>query len=325
MGRGSKMTCPIYSNNLVFMNIKAISIAVALTFSACLQAQTVDTDSRYMRPFTEDFSFEKSENFKYTNELLWYSRCIPSFTEENTDVLVMRVGPDVPADAGRGPEIVTPKLTHFGTYSARIRIPDVKQVQPNIGAVVGYFTYLKDEKFGLSEIDIEWLPADPQLIYLGTWTGNADQRIGRTVNLATGTVSYTYYSGPNSSKRYAFMDAASTTPKTIPVIKDFDASKRFYVYGFDWYPDRLTWWIEHPETKEKLILWDYTGKTPKFTGIPVSPTIYRLNFWHTRYWPVDTNPKAVEKPAYPYSLEIDWMKYEPFDELNIKWRKENNR
>jgi hypothetical protein len=43
---------------------------------------------------------------------------------------------------------------------------------------------------------------------------------------------------------------------------------------------------------------------------------YRLNFWHTNNWPVETNPNSVEAPLYPYELEIDWMAYKPFDELN---------
>lgn len=308
------------------MNIKVITVAIALAGVVCLNAQTADTDSRFMRPFTEDFSSGKSTNFTFSGTSLRYNSGVSSFTEKDTDVLIMRISPDDPAGAGRGPEIGTPKRTHFGTYSARIRVPDVKKVQPNIGSVVGYFTYRVDNKFGLSEIDFEWLLADPQLIYLGTWTGpNCDQRIGRTVNLAKGEILYTIYRSPHDGgKNHNFTDDASTTPKSIPVIKDFDASKKFYVYGFDWYPDRLTWWIEHPETNEKIVLWDYRGKTPNFTGIPVSPTTYLLNFWHTNNWPVDTNPDSIEKPAYPYSLEIDWMKYEPFDELNIEWRKKNN-
>ena len=42
-------------------------------------------------------------------------------------------------------------------------------------------------------------------------------------------------------------------------------------------------------------------------------TKYRLNFWHTNNWPVDTNPASIEKPLYPYELETDWMSYIPFN------------
>ena len=111
------------------------------------------------------------------------------------------------------------------------------------------------------------------------------------------------------------------------LIKNFsrirDYMRQFYVYGFDWFPDRLTWWIEHPETGEKVILWDYQGTTPNFSGIPQPPTTYMMNFWHTNDWSVDTNPQSKQAPKYPYCLEVDWMKYEPYDEINIKWREEN--
>ena len=57
-------------------------------------------------------------------------------------------------------------------YATRLRIPDIRNIQPNAGAVVGYFTYHVDSVPGLSEIDFEWLIADPEIIYIGTWTGH---------------------------------------------------------------------------------------------------------------------------------------------------------
>ena len=257
---------------------------------------------------------------------------VPSLSENNDGVMLMRIQPSDPAGAGRGPEIASNKSTHFGTYSARIRVPDVKKVQPNVGTVVGYFTYRYTRGFGLSEIDFEWLIADPTLIYIGTWTSDPNsvnnlQRVGRTINLAKGQILYTNYRSYHDGNRnhnFNNDDDAALSPRTIPAIEGYDASKRFYVYGFDWYPDRLTWWIEHPETREKIILWDYQGTTPNFSGIPQPPTTYLLNFWHTNDWAVDTNPRSKEAPKYPYFLEIDWMKYEPYDEINIEWREKNN-
>jgi hypothetical protein len=99
-------------------------------------------------------------------------------------------------------------------------------------------------------------------------------------------------------------------PATIPAIDDFDASSKFYTYGFDWYSNRLCWWIIHPVTGKKIVLWDYQGSQ---LGIPPNQTEYRMNFWHTNSWPVETNPQSVEKPLGPYELEVDWMKYEPLE------------
>lgn len=311
---------------------KTIIISVLALCGLAFSASAQDTDSRFMRPFTENFSSSKPDNFGTAGSALRYYCGVPSLSELGSDVMLLRINPSDPAGAGRGPEISTPKMTHFGTYSARIRVPDVKDVQPNIGVVVGYFTYRFTRGYGLSEIDFEWLIADPTLIYIGTWTSDPNnvenlQRVGRTINLATGQILYTNYRSYHDGNRnhdFASNDDAALTPRTIPAITGYDASKQFYVYGFDWYPNRLTWWIEHPDTGEKIILWDYQGTTPNFSGIPQPPTTYLLNFWHTNDWSVDTNPRSKEAPKYPYFLEIDWMKYEPYDDVNIAWRKENN-
>ena len=92
-------------------------------------------------------------------------------TDPGSKVLLFKIDPTDSAGAGRGPEIISNDFTYFGTYSARLKVPAVKDVQPNTGAVVGYFTYYMDNVYGLSEIDFEWLVADPSIIYIGTWTG----------------------------------------------------------------------------------------------------------------------------------------------------------
>ena len=310
--------------------MKRLSAILALSLIIPAVAMAQDPDTRFSPAFKEDFDAAKPQYFSGGSApRLFFG--VPSLTEKGTTVMLERIQPTDPAGAGKGPEISSSKRTHFGTYSARLRVPDVKKAQPNVGAVVGYFTYRFTQGFGLSEIDFEWLIADPTIIYLGTWTsapnnvGNL-QRVGRTINLAKGQILYTnyrsYHDG-NKNHNFASDDDAALSPRTIPAISGYDASKQFYVYGFDWFPDRLTWWIEHPETGEKVILWDYQGTTPNFSGIPQPPTTYMMNFWHTNDWSVDTNPQSKEAPKYPYCLEVDWMKYEPYDEINIKWREDN--
>ena len=310
--------------------MKRLSAILALSLLIPAVAMAQDPDTRFSPAFKEDFDAAKPQYFSGGNApRLFFG--VPSLTEKGTTVMLERIQPTDPAGAGKGPEISSSKRTHFGTYSARLRVPDVKKAQPNVGAVVGYFTYRFTQGFGLSEIDFEWLIADPTLIYIGTWTsapnnvGNL-QRVGRTINLAKGQILYTnyrsYHDG-NKNHNFASDDDAALSPRTIPAISGYNASKQFYVYGFDWFPDRLTWWIEHPETGEKVILWDYQGTTPNFSGIPQPPTTYLMNFWHTNDWSVDTNPQSKQAPKYPYCLEVDWMKYEPYDEININWREEN--
>lgn len=300
-----------------------LTLAAVLSTAGLMAQENPDNSkAEYHKAFVEDFSKSTSKYFMQRRDKRDEAtdfRYFPgnlSLSEKGTDVLLYRIDPQDPAGAGRGPEIISRKYTSYGTYAARIRIPDVTKVQPNVGAVVGYFTYNMEPGKSLSEIDWEWLIADPELVYIGTWTGPRGnlQRIGRTINLAKGEILYTIYRSGKDGNINHPLTGLQNQPETIPAIEGFNAAKQFYTYGFDWYPDRLIWWILHPETGEKIVLWDYQGSTPDFTGIPDNHTYYRLNFWHTNNWPVETNPDSIEKPAYHYEVEVDWMSYTPFKE-----------
>ena len=271
-------------------------------------------EDKYHGPFIEKFRKSESEYFHpYTTGLgadfIW-TFGVRSPSERRTKILSFRIDPEDGPGAGRGPEIISNNFTHFGTYAARIKVPDVRKIQPDAGAVVGYFTYHVDSVPGLSEIDFEWLIADPAIIYIGTWTGpHGDlRRIGRTINMAKGEIYNTSYrerlSGYNR-----LLSGLQNQPETIPAIEGYDASSEFYTYGFDWYPDRIRWWMIHPVTADTVVLWDYKGSQE---GIPQNHSLYRLNFWHTNSWPVETNPNSIERPLHPYETEIDWMSYDPF-------------
>jgi hypothetical protein len=265
--------------------------------------------------FVENFSDTTSQYFRYgstgNKSDFKYKFGVDSSVEQGTKILSFKIDPLDSAGAGRGPEIISKSFTHFGSYAARLKVPAAKAVQPNVGAVVGYFTYHVDSIPGLSEIDFEWLLADPTVIYVGTWTGHRGElvRVGRTINMAEGIIYETSYRENHSGVRTP-LTGLQNQPETIAAIPDFDASAGFYTYGFDWYPDRILWWMLHPASGEKIVLWDYQGTT---RGIPQHRSRYRMNFWHTKDWPVETNPLSKEKPLHPYELEVDWMSYSPFE------------
>ena len=291
--------------------MKQILLFASLFLSVNMYAQ----EQKFSPSFTENFNGPDLYNFRYGSSgnkspFKWQSG-VTSKTESGTKVLSLKIDPLDNAGAGRGPEIISKDFTSYGSYSARLKVPDVKTVQPNTGAVVGYFTYYMDSIKGLSEIDIEWLVADPSIIYIGTWTGNGGElkRIGRTINLAKGIIYNTIYKVGYKGEP-TDLTGDQNQPETIEAIDNYDASSRFYTYGFDWYRDRLTWWMIHPVTGKKIILWDYQGSQ---RGIPQPPSYYRMNFWHTSDWAVETNPNSIEKPLHPYELEVDWMKYDPFN------------
>jgi beta-glucanase (GH16 family) len=288
--------------------MKQIILFAILSFIGFTTHAQKDTIQNF---FIENFNDSTLNNFKYGStgnkaNFKWKSG-VNSLSEPRTKILSFKIDPNDSAGAGRGPEIISKDFTHFGTYSARLKVPHVRDIQPNAGAVVGYFTYHVDSIFGLSEIDFEWLIADPAIIYIGTWTGyNGElKRIGRTINMAKGIIYNTVYK-ENHKGLITPLTGIQNQPGTIPAIPGYDASSKFYTYGFDWYPDRLRWWIIHPNNGEKIVLWDYQGSQ---VGIPQNQSHYRMNFWHTYEWAVETNPNSIEKPLHPYELEVDWMSY----------------
>ena len=232
--------------------------------------------------FTEDFSDTASEfftfNYRTTRDDFRYFSGFPSLSEKKTKILMLRIDPSDAAGAGRGPEIISKDHTSYGTYSTRLKLPDIRKVQPNIGGVVGYSVYDNDER-GLIEIYFEWLIANPAYFNVGIRTGDEAEpdETGKTIDLSA-------------------------------MLSGFDASARFYTYGFDWSQDHVSWWILHPDTGEKIVVWDL-GE-----GIPAAPARYKTTFWHSKIKPAVNIPTSVEAPKYPFELEVDRMTYEPFDE-----------
>lgn len=220
-----------------------------------------------------------------------------------------------PRPAG-GAEVGTNARFGFGTFASRLRTADCSG-QSNAGVVTGLFTYFNDESDttgdGLpdnSEIDFEWLCAEPQTIYLTMWTDyrdsdSAQKRVGRAINLATGTILYTcYYT--------AFGDCTETltgveaAPSTISALAGYDSSSSYYEYGFDWKADSVVWWMAHPTTGERIVLWDYRGPRARITQIPAS---FLTNVWHTTDWPPESKPNAIQAPTQAVTVSVDWTRY----------------
>ncbi len=264
---------------------------------------------------SEGFNSSTSDFFRHSSggkgAAFTWRMGVESPSEPGTTILSFKIDPEEEAGAGMGPEIVSRDLTFYGTYAARLKVPDPREIQPNVGAVVGYFTYRVDDIYGQSEIDYEWLIADPEVIYMGTWTGPRDgtQRIGRTVNLAKGIIYDTSFRERDGSNRRD-LEGEQNQPESINPIESFDASAQFHTYGFDWHPNHIRWWMIHPATSDTIVLWNYRGSD---IGIPRTNSRYRMNLWHTNNWPVQTNPNSIEKPTHPFELEVDWMLYIPLN------------
>lgn len=351
------------------MDYRFVKMAIAgVVISSVTSVAALDPDPKWVRTwdfhpgyvagFNASFEEELGSAFMRTGdkvhgeytaerkakEISLYNRAgVTSSIEPETKVLALTIDSEY-GDFGAwkgGPNITTSNLSsskellcHYGTYSTRVKIPSAKG-QPNIGAVVGFYTYYNDQynelhskdwnKNGLpdnSEIDIEWLIADPEILYIGGYVDyqegtNLVTQIKRTVNLRTGKIYYTNFMDKMAlgNDGVALTDANETSPTTIRTIPDFDASKQFYTYGFDWLSTGIRWWILNPANeKDTIVLWDYKGPTSRFTHKPAK---FMANFWHTNDWGVVTNPSSKEAPKSAFTAEFDWMKFTPKSEVAI--------
>ena len=286
----------------------------SVVLTACyLQAQPQPvSELRFHESFVENFDgptpafFTMSTRAGANDDR--YSSGINSQSETGTNIMLLKIDPKEPAGPENGPVISSKWFTHYGTYTARVRIPDVTKIQPNVGAVVSFYTYQMDNIHGISKFGIEWLIANPTIICFFTSTGSSDkqQRFDRVINLANGIV------------------FGANQPETVRPVENYNAASQFYTYGFDWYPDRIVWWMNHPITEVKTVLWEYkAGSTPGFEGVPVNPAHFLFNFRHSNDLSVEINRNAIEAPINPYTLEIDWMSYTPFDDLNKAYQQQN--
>ncbi len=242
---------------------------------------------------------------------------VPDAAAGDGRILQLELPPNPSSGPGGGPEIDTRNRCLYGHFSTRLKTVDATS-QPKVGVVTGYFTYFNDGKDynnnGLpdnSEIDFEWLAAQPEVVYMTLWTDyrNADaalRSVGRAVNLKTGQILYTcYFEGFGQCQSLIGPEAE---PIVIAALPDYNSATRFYEYGFDWTPSRVTWWMTHPDTGQRLVLWDYRGPAAR---IPSVPAYYMTNVWYTPGWYPDGMPEAIERPVSPLSVFVDWTRYRP--------------
>ena len=240
--------------------------------------------------------------------------------EPGTTTLTLTLDTADAAGAWQGPNYQTSRLLGFGTYSARIKTASARGTeQPLAGAVAGFFTYRHDTDdngngvLENSEIDFEWLIADPRVIYLTAWVDVNDDpwrvtKINRTIDLSRGRILQTVWQNLDGTSG-SFSDSLSNSPSTIAAIPDYDASARFYVYGFDWATDRIRWWMVDPASPaDTVVLWDFRGDAKYITQ---QPAYLMLNFWHTADWSVEGVPNSTQKPRLPFATQFDWVRFVP--------------
>ena len=227
--------------------------------------------------FTEEFSDPSSAYFDFVPEIgrddFRYYPAFPSMTESGKTILMLRL--DTADAAEEGAELVSRGYTWFGRYSVRLKIPDISAVQARTGACASLVLWDDDKVYGKVEIALEARIADREKLYLRFCHEDAD--------------------GTNARE-----DEGSQKPE----ITGFNAASKFYIYGIDWEADKLVWWCQERPGSAMKILAEETE------NVPSQPLQLGLRFFHSKARRADSG--ASQAPLYPYELEVDWIKYEPF-------------
>ncbi len=162
---------------------------------------------------------------------------------------------------------------------------------PSCGAdeelVSGLFTYFNngsdadgDNINDNSEIDIEHLCGDPQILWLTVWTDyeesptTAFQRSSRAINMRTGAFRETAFGNTSFG--------AAWTNGSLPglAVANFPVPGVYYTLGFEWTENTVRYFMIDGD--EEIDLYTVSGKT----YVPQRPAELLLNFWHssTQWW-----------------------------------------
>ncbi len=202
-------------------------------------------------------------------------------------------------------ELRSIQSVHFGSYRARMRFASCSASEELVSAFFVYARPGEDRnENGISdnpEIDIELLCGEPHLLWLTVWT-DYERRDGqvqcrkqtRVVDMRTGTVRASPRSSLCSSQLLPAARLAGVR------VADFPGT-RFWELGFDWYPDRITYFIVLDG--REVPLWTLTDRV----RIPQRPVQLRLQLWHSAgHW----NRRGLANyPARDGVLQVDWARY----------------
>jgi len=234
-----------------------------------------------MSTFTEDFSSRDSEYFTFayhqTGDDFRYYPGFPSMTENGKDILMLRLDPSDAAEEDNGSIVSTKDYVYYGSYSARIKLPDITSVQPNLGACATLSLRDDDPDFGFDEISFELRLADKKNLY---------SRLSRRE--------------PNSCSEPTVTESVMT-----PSINSFNSVSKYYIYGMDWTEGKISWWLKTSTTAAKTTLYELTE------NVPSQPLKLELRLFHSKKRPAKGKASSTQAPLYPYELEIDWIKYTP--------------
>jgi hypothetical protein len=165
---------------------------------------------------------------------------------------------------------------HFGRYRFLVRVPDTRALSHPHGFVLGLFIYQVHHEEPANEIDIEFL----------RWQGSRD--VASRVFFVTHT--------PTGSHQPCLTQGPPCIPHQ-PVLKPRNAAGKLVWYGFDWTPERLTWFIDNRAVRT------IQGAEP----IPQQPGRLIVNTWAG----VEEWGGVAPPPGTQLTSEIHEVRYTP--------------
>lgn len=209
-----------------------------------------------------------------------------------------RVGP------AHASEVESTSRVHFGTYRTRLSLAHCSS---NEEIVNGIFVYANDgsDKNGNgiadnTEIDIEVLCGEPNVIFLTTWTDYEESAGGLRMNKRTraiDTLTGEYYDSPNDAE-FGLRRVGQDPALKIP---GFAAAGSYHEVGWEWHASQIRWFLVDGGVEKTL--WDLRDAKV----IPQRDAQFMFNVWHSDgHW---LKGGAADYPASDAVLRVDWFRY----------------
>lgn len=219
--------------------------------------------------FVQDFDTDVPEHFSFRmhsgRDDFRYLSAFPSLSELSTDILLLRLDPGDASGEGNGPRLTFDTPSFHGSYSIRVKMPDLSRFSSKTDACFGFGVFNPDD--GKAVIKISWKLSDPSKLTLSALAAAAENPVNTALDV---------------------------NPSGV-LGKEFKASSLFHTYGFDWTADSVQWWIMNPSTKAKTVI----GRTTVPTAVPVNPAVISAGAWHSSVSP--KYPFEIEIDSISYT------------------------
>lgn len=245
------------------------------------------TDVALHSAFTQTFDSKDysvfTPNIKEDTPDLRYYPAFPSWNEKGTSLLMLRMDPKDPSGMNQAIAINSNEHCFYGSYSVRMRLPNIKAVQPNIGVNVIFTLNELDDKNGYSTIELMQKMADPATLILSSTKGTE-----------------------------------RNTEKVKDPVSSFKPCEAYYTYGFDWHADKIIWWIKG--SADRQVILEQTECVPCFPSVlkyiiyhsKNNPAEANPNAIQAPYYPYEFEIDAISYE--PFQEEIDAWHKENFPE-----------